>query len=315
MGSWELQRWVIYDHDIDTICLGWWGAKTSDTQHSESWVIEERKGTRWWRRGKRRYGCRERFIDSSHTSCQVLGLGMQSMTSLLCGGAELLSNLTASAPPLLWFCLGWIKKAQMEHRTWRWAGSPKMSWRRPSACGRLVRSILVEAEHRPIHPANKAYPGQCYDCVKREEPLFLTQTLSLWNPFALSCHAAVLANKLEPEQETQATGHGGGTTALSLRVCERKWKGNLRIRAQYPEVLIECILLGYEVKTEKMMRNKLYMTRAVQKKGVSTLNDVSYSGSHSRCAKLLSNPEEMQVLVSHLAILTKCDKYLYSVDS
>ena len=154
-------------------------------------MIEERKGKRWRRSGERSYGCWERFKDSSHTSCQVLGWGMQSMTSLLCGGVELLSNLTASAPPLLWFCLGWIKKAQMEHRTWRWASSPKMSGRQPSACGRLVRSTLVKAEHRPIHPANKAYSGLCYDWVTTEKPLFLTQTLSLCNPFGLSCHAAL----------------------------------------------------------------------------------------------------------------------------
>lgn len=138
------------------------------------------------------------------------------MTSLLCGWVELLSNLTALAPPLLWFCLGRIKKAQMEHRTWRWAGSPKMSWSRPSACGRLVRSTLVRAEHRPIHPVKTSYPGLCDDCVTREKPHSLTQALSLCNPFGLSCHAAVLVQMLEPEQRSQPTGSGGGTTAFTL---------------------------------------------------------------------------------------------------
>lgn len=228
MGSWKIQRWVIYDHDIDTICSpaslqdqeveGWWCAGTSDPWHSESWVIEGRKGKRWRRkrRGDRSYGCWERFKDSSHASCQVLSWGIQSMTSLLCGWVKLLGNLTALAPPLLWFCLGRIKKAQMEHRTWWWASSPKISRSQPSACGRLVRSTLVRAEHRPIHPAKKAYPGLCNDCVTREKPLSLTQALSLCNPFGLSCHAAVLGQMLEPEQGSQPTGNGGGTTALTL---------------------------------------------------------------------------------------------------
>lgn len=173
MGSWEIQRWVIYDHDIDTICSPaflqdkevevWWGART----------LEGRKGKR-----DRRYGCWERFKDSSHASCQVLDWGIQSMTSLLCW-VEQLSNLTTSAPPLLWFCLGRIKKAQMEHRTWRWAGSPKMSRSRPSACGRLVRSTLVRAEHLPIHPAKKAYPSLCNECVTSEKPFSLTPAPSL----------------------------------------------------------------------------------------------------------------------------------------
>lgn len=137
------------------------------------------------------------------------GWGIQSMTSLLCGWVELLSNLTALAPPLLWFCLGRIKKAQMEHRTWRWAVGPKMSRSQPSACGRLVGSTPARAEHRPIHPAKEAYPGLCSDCVTREKPLSLTQALSLCNPFGLQM--------LEPEQGSQPTGNGGGTTALTLR--------------------------------------------------------------------------------------------------
>lgn len=191
---------------MDTICSTaslreqeverWWGAWMSDLWHSKNCVMEERKGKKSRRRGDRRYGCWERFKDSSHASCQVLGWGIQSMTSLLCAGVELFSNLTASAPPLLWFCLGRIKKTQMEHRTWWWAGSPKLSLSRPSACGRLVRSTLVGAKHRPIHPALKAYSGFCNDCVTSENPLFLTQTLSLCSSFGYSCHVAVLMQKL-----------------------------------------------------------------------------------------------------------------------
>lgn len=99
MGSWGIQRWVIYGHDIDTICFlasmpdqeveGWWGARTSNPSHSESWVIEERQGMRCRRRADRRYWCWERFKDGSHTSCQVLGWGMQSddLTALRRGRA------------------------------------------------------------------------------------------------------------------------------------------------------------------------------------------------------------------------------------
>lgn len=137
--------------------------------------------------------------------------GIQSMTSLLC--VELFGNLTASAPPLLWFCLGQIKKAQMEHRTWWWAGSPKLSLRRPSACGRLVRSTLVRAKHCPIHPALKAYSGFCNDCVTREKPLFLTQTLSLCNCFGHSCHVAVL---MQYQDHSQLAMRGNCCSSLSL---------------------------------------------------------------------------------------------------
>lgn len=54
MGSLEIQRWVIYYHDMDTICYTaslcnhevkrWWGAGMSDVWHSKN----------WWRRGKER---------------------------------------------------------------------------------------------------------------------------------------------------------------------------------------------------------------------------------------------------------------------
>lgn len=228
MGSWEIQSGVIYARDIDTICSlplrktrrlkddEARGRRILDTQRTE-W---QRGGEEWdgeeSGEGKGGYGCWERVKDSSHASGQVLGWCIQSMTSLLCGWVELLGSPTALAPPLLWFCLGRIKKAQMEHRTWRWAGSPKMSRSRPSACGRLVRSTLVRAEHRLIHTAKAAYPGLCNDCVTTEKPLSLTQGLSLRNLFGLSSHAAVLVQMLEPEQGSQPTGNWGGTTALTL---------------------------------------------------------------------------------------------------
>lgn len=169
------------------------------------------KKTKWSRklRGYRKYGCWERFKDSSHASCQVLGSGIQSMTSLLCGRVELLGNLTALAPPLLWFCLGWIKKTQMEHRTCRWAASPKMRRSQPSTCGRLVRSSLVSTAHRPIHPAKTAYPHLCNDWITKTKPFSLTRALNLFNPFGLGGHAKVLVQMLELEQGSQPTSNGG----------------------------------------------------------------------------------------------------------
>lgn len=162
------------------------------------------------------------------------------MTSLFCGRVELFGNLTASAPPLLWFCLGRIKKAQMEHRTWRWAGSPKLSPSQPSACGRLVRSTLVRAKYRPIHPTLKAYSGFCYNCVTRERPLFLTQTLSLWNSFGHSCCAAMLLywcrswSRYQDHSQLAMRGNHRSSLSLVKSKAVRARRRDFWIRVQYP---------------------------------------------------------------------------------
>lgn len=125
-----------------------------------------------------------------------LGHTVYDLTALRLGRAARQPH-SASTPPLLWFCLGWIKKAQMEHRTWRWAGSPKMSWSRPSACGRLVRSTLVRGEHRPIHPVKQAYTGPCNDCVTWEKLLCLSQPHCFWAEL-LASFGALLVQELKP---------------------------------------------------------------------------------------------------------------------